>query len=69
MPGRLGSVIFYVKAKQLKVELNRKFRDKYPDFSPDLRLSMLRSIKLNMVGICMRQVSNYDSIGYIMKDI
>lgn len=53
LPGFLESVIWYVRAKELKQELNRQFRHKHPWIQATLTLSKIRRIRQLMLQVAI----------------
>ena len=51
LPGFIGSVLPFVKPRDLKNQLNEQFRSKHEDLSRGLTLSKIRSVKRELLSL------------------
>lgn len=49
LPGYLGSLVHFIRAEDLKKELNDQFRQIHPSLEPSLTLSKIRKLKVYLV--------------------
>lgn len=51
LPGFVSSIVPFVRAKDLKNDLNARFRDVHSDLAPNLTLSKIRSVKAKLLEV------------------
>jgi len=70
LPGFRESIIPFVKAKELKEELNEQYRQRHPELNPSVTLTRIRKLKRNLLTIAQEADVELTSLAlsYVLLD-